>query len=642
MEGAAAQRFMEACVRRDDGVAIQIVALTYGKLTTFIQNAREKLPDDVEVIVRDGVFYELDPETQRLVEDADVVLSSGLNAKNSFWRISRPCVSVVSSGFDLMLALKEAIRHSDRVAVLTFEEKIPEISTTAGIFRIEVEERVYDGFQELEGVLKELKGIGILDVVGTSNVVEQAQKHGMRGYLIYSERSVENALNTAIIIAQSKKREQEDARWLNSIMEVTTEGVVAIDRQGTVTLFNRSAEKILGMSRRQVRGRPAHEAIPDMGLHETLQAKKAKLNWIQTINNAKVMVNSVPILNGDEVIGALGAIQSVEDIEKAEAKIRSKLYAKGFVAKVRFDDLLGASELIVKAKEQARLFAHSDSTILITGQSGCGKDLFAQSIHNASARKQKPFVAVNCAAFPSALLESELFGYEEGAFTGARKGGRRGVFELAHGGTILLDEIGEVSLELQARLLRVLEQKEILRIGGERITPVDIRIIAATNKNLWAMVQEGTFRNDLYYRLNVLELKLPSLKERPEDVPLLLRCFLREYCRDMGEEEIRQAASDPELRKYAWPGNVREVKNVAERFAALHKDHTSYRVRMAELVNTGEPVGAPLAPRTGRAADEDLLRVLRECGGNRSLASEKLGICRTTLWRKLREIQARA
>ena len=623
-------------------MAIQIVVLSYGKLTSLIQTACEKLPDNVEVIVRDGVLYELDQETQLLVQKADVVLSSGLNARNSFWRFPQPCVSVVASGFDLMLALEQAIRHTNRVAVLTFEEKIPEISSTSAIFKFHVEERVYNNFRELETTLRELKEAGIEDVIGTSNVVEQAGKHGMRGYLIYSERSVENALNTAIIIAQSKKKEQEDSRWLNSILEVTTEAVVAIDRRGIVTLFNHSAELILGMSKEHVCGRPAKDVIPAMELQQILLAKKTKLNQIQTINNAKVLVNGIPIFNGDEVIGALGTFQSVEVIEKAEAKIRSKLYTKGFVAKIRFDDLIGTSMQIKNAKEQARLFAHSDSTVLITGESGCGKDLFAQSIHNASARKQKPYVAVNCGAFPSGLLESELFGYEGGAFTGARKSGRRGVFELAHGGTILLDEIGEISLEIQARLLRVLEQKEILRIGGERITPVDIRIIAATNKNLWEMVQAGTFRNDLYYRLNVLELKLPSLKERPEDIPLLLKFFLGEYCNGMSEKDIDEAASDPALRKYAWPGNVREVKNVAERFAVLHQNNSCYRMRIHKLINEDEPSSTPVAPQKDSADETQLLQVLKECRGNRGLAAERLGICRTTLWRKLREIQARA
>lgn len=624
-------------------MAIQIVALTYGKLTEFIQNACTRLPEDVQVRILDGVLYEVDPETKYLVQQADVVLSSGLNAKNSFWALPKPCVSVVATGFDLMQALERAMRHTDRVVVLTFEETIPEISATAHIFKMRLEERVYSGLEELENTLRELKREGVMDVVGTSNVVEHAQKHGMRGYLIYTERSVETALHTAIIIAQSKKKEQEDTRWLNSILEVTTEAVVAIDRQGIVTLCNQCAENLLGKPRDAVCGHPAEEVIPTLEISHALVAKRARRNRIQTLNNAKVLVNSIPIENDNEVIGALGTFQSVEVIERAEARIRSKLYTKGFVAKICFNDLLGESPQIQSAKEQARLFALSDSTVLITGESGCGKDLFAQSIHNASDRKQKPYVAVNCAAFPAGLLESELFGYEEGAFTGARKGGRRGVFELAHGGTILLDEIGEISLEIQARLLRVLEQKEILRVGGERITPVDIRILAATNKNLWEMVQDSKFRSDLYYRLNVLRLNLPALKERPEDIPLLLRHFLDVYCGGMSAREIDEAVSDPVLTQYSWPGNVREVKNVAERFAALNKQGSKYRVHIGEMVSAQATAQAPTQPfRAEGAQDRALLQALQECRGNRSQAAQRLGICRTTLWRRLREIQAKA
>lgn len=622
-------------------MTIKLLAMTYGKLTSFVQNACKKLPDDVEVVIKEGVFSEIDQEIQLLVQKADVILSSGFNAKNSFWRLSQPCISVVASGFDLMLALERAIKHTDHVAVLTFEDKIPEIAKTAEIFRIQVEERVYNSVPELEETLRELQQAGFGDVIGTSQVVEQAKKLGMRGYLIYSERSVENALDTAIIIARSKKKEQDDANWLSSILEVASEAIVAIDKQGIVTLFNQCAEKILGMSREQVCGCLAKDVFPAMELQRILVTKKAKLNQIQTINNAKVLTNSIPIFNGIEVIGALGAFQSVAVIQKAEAKIRSNLYAKGFVARIHFDDLLGTSRQIKHAKEQAQLYAQSNSTVMITGESGCGKDLFAQSIHNASAREKKPFVAVNCAAFPPSLLESELFGYEEGAFTGARRGGKQGVFELAHGGTIFLDEIGEISLEIQARLLRVLEQKEILRIGSEHITPVDIRIIAATNKNLWGMVQKEKFRNDLYYRLNVLELKIPSLKERPEDIPLLLHYFLSEYCTEMSEREIDEAALNPVLREYEWPGNVRELKNVAERFAVLSKNNTRYSVQIHELIRSESHSAELMVPIQGSCDDVEVLRVLKDCRGNRTRAAEQLGMSRTTLWRKLREIQAK-
>lgn len=622
-------------------MTIKILAVTYGKLTSFIQNACKKLPDDVEVVIKEGVFYEIDQEIQLLAQRADVILSSGLNAKNSFCRFSQPCVSVVASGFDLMLALKQALKHTDHVAILTFEHKIPEITKTTEIFKIRVEERIYNSLSELETALGELRKAGFSDVIGTSHVVEQAERHGMRGYLIYSERSVEDALDTAIIIARSKKKEQDDANWLSSILEVASEAIVAIDKQGIVTLFNQSAEKISGMSRERVCGRLAKDVFPAMELQRVLVTKKAKLNQIQTINNAKVLTNSIPIFSGTEAIGALGAFQSIDVIQKAEAKIRSNLYTKGFVARVRFDDLLGTSRQIQHAKEQAQLYAQSNSTILITGESGCGKDLFAQSIHNASAREKKPFVAVNCAAFPPSLLESELFGYEEGAFTGARRGGKQGVFELAHGGTIFLDEIGEISLEIQARLLRVLEQKEILRIGSEQITPVDIRIIAATNKNLWGMVQKEKFRNDLYYRLNVLELKIPSLKERLEDIPLLLKHFLFEYCTEMNETEINEAVLDPVLQEYEWPGNVRELKNVAERFAVLSKNNIRYPVRMHELITSGVISSGRVSVDQGSLDDVELLRILKDCRGNRTRAAERLGMSRTTLWRKLREIQAK-
>jgi propionate catabolism operon transcriptional regulator len=289
-----------------------------------------------------------------------------------------------------------------------------------------------------------------------------------------------------------------------------------------------------------------------------------------------------------------------------------------------------------------------DATVLIGGESGTGKERFAQGIHNASRRAAAPFVAVNCAAFAESLLESELFGYEEGAFTGARRGGKPGLFEAAHTGTLFLDEIGEMPQALQAKLLRVLQEKEVLRVGGTEPTPVDVRIIAATHRDLRGLVEEGAFRADLFYRLNILNLHLPALRERPGDILLLAAHFLAAA---LGRLQLAPATGGlppsltPLLAAYRWPGNIRELENVIERIAVFYGagdptagEGEALRSVVPELFVRDEGSGTPDLGRIARSGEQAHIRaVLDECGGDRGAAAQRLGISRTTLWRKLRQ-----
>ena len=281
----------------------------------------------------------------------------------------------------------------------------------------------------------------------------------------------------------------------------------------------------------------------------------------------------------------------------------------------------------------AETYARFDSTVLILGKSGTGKELFAQSIHNSSSRKSERFVAVNCAALPSSLLESELFGYEEGAFAGARKGGKSGLFELAHEGTLFLDEISEISPKLQSRLLRAIEEKEFFRIGGDKVVPVDIRIIAASNRDLWQMVEDGTFREDLYYRLDVLEILLPELKQRREDIPLFIKKFVTERRSDLTRSELQEIANLPYFVEYDWPGNIRELRNVVERFCVQYLPDEDVEALARRVLDRH----LPKVNAKDCRERSDIAEALRLSGGYRAQAAVILGISRTTLWRKMRE-----
>ena len=347
----------------------------------------------------------------------------------------------------------------------------------------------------------------------------------------------------------------------------------------------------------------------------------------------------------DEVVaGAVLILQNVRALQDREKKVRLKLHEKGLMAKYRFEDIIGDSPVMKANIELARKFARSKATILIQGETGTGKELFAQSIHNGSKRADGPFVAVNCGALPKTLLEAELFGYEEGAFTGALKGGKAGLFEIAHGGTIFLDEIGEMPLETQVQLLRVLQEKEIRRIGSDRVIPVNIRVITATNRDLYQDVQDHLFREDLYYRLNVLQLVIPPLRERQEDMVKIGLDIYRGYSSRKGKKN--DAFVEKLLRKlqsYTWPGNVRELHNMIERIhILLSQDEEEDVVEQYIYSYLRQPCEKEAEPEGNSLGDwekEKILHLLRENNLDIEETARQLGISRSTLYRRIRKYQ---
>ena len=359
----------------------------------------------------------------------------------------------------------------------------------------------------------------------------------------------------------------------------------------------------------------------------------------------RFVLNKTPIRLAKEIIGNLLTFQKVSAVQNTEIAIRSKLYHRGHTAKYSFADIIGDSRPIQEAVRIAKTLAKAPSNILITGETGTGKELFAQSIHRESDARSGPFVAVNCAAIPENLVESEFFGYESGAFTGASKEGKPGFFELAHEGTIFLDEISEIPLNLQGKLLRVIQENEVMRIGSDRIIPVKVRIVCAVNKDLRELAGKGAFREDLYYRLAVLRLRLPPLRERKGDILQLAEHFIRQY---ESMYPKRTFTLDPRARgallAYQWGGNIRELRNVCEQLVVLNESGVITEAEVDGLIPSGakKPI-TENTPTTDYATErnslerEQILAAMDECGCNKSRASELLGMDRTTLWRKLKE-----
>jgi transcriptional regulator with PAS, ATPase and Fis domain len=347
---------------------------------------------------------------------------------------------------------------------------------------------------------------------------------------------------------------------LDILLQVYDDGVIAINSQGIVSSYNEAAKKIIGFRSEEVLERDGIKLFSQIPFKTVLKNKISIKEKLIKINDFDVIVSVNPIIHSDKLHGAVAVIKKFSETEFKQHKLRAQLIGKGHKAKYRFEDILGNSDIFIKCKDIALRMAKSNSTVLLTGRTGTGKELFAHAIHNSSNRKDYQFVVVNCGALPESLLESELFGYEEGAFTGARKGGKIGLFELAHRGTLFLDEIGEMPLNLQMRLLRVLQEREVMRIGGDRLINIDIRLIAASNRNLDEMVAKGEFREDLFYRLNVLHLKIPALNYRREDIMLLIDQFKKEF---NGSFKLSENAKTAFL-QHNYKGNVRELKNYVE------------------------------------------------------------------------------
>lgn len=347
---------------------------------------------------------------------------------------------------------------------------------------------------------------------------------------------------------------------LDILLQAIDAGVIGISTDGNIFLYNENARDIVKKDNDDAINKNGLELLPEIPFSYTLDNLKPVEEKIININGYDVVVSVNPLLHSKKMYGAVAIIRKYSDLEKKEYMLRKKLIGKGYAAKYYFSDIFGRSSAITECKNIARRMSLSNSSVLITGETGTGKELFAQAIHNNSLRKDFQFVAVNCGAFPESLLESELFGYEDGAFTGARKGGKPGLFELAHKGTLFLDEITEMPMNLQVKLLRVLQEREIVRLGGDRIIDVDVRIIAATNKDIKQMVERGEFRQDLFYRLNVLPLKIPPLRDRKTDIIGLVDYMKKTF----GSDFVLTDRAKETLTNYDWNGNVRELRNCVE------------------------------------------------------------------------------
>jgi PAS domain S-box-containing protein len=438
------------------------------------------------------------------------------------------------------------------------------------------------------------------------------------------------------------------------VLDSIHNGVVVVDPDGYVVYFNRPYGQFIGVEPSEQIGRHVTEVIENSRMHIVVKTGKPEINVAQRIKGQDMVVQRIPIWKNGKVIAALGQVmfKSVADVNKLARKLdllesKVKLYEEELYSlrstRYTFDSIVGVSESIATLKKEAVKAANTHLPILITGESGTGKEMFAQAIHHASPRRIYPLIRINCAAIPKDLLESELFGYEKGAFTGANTEGKPGKLELGNHGTVFLDEIGDLPLEMQPKLLRVLEEKELEHIGGKSPIKSDFRLVAASNQNLEEAIDEGKFRKDLFYRLNVIRLRIPPLRERKEDLAPIALQLLKDLAADTPFPEIKiDPQAERALTGYDWPGNIRELFNILSRVTCFLEKDTIYvhdlPIFLRNIPMRGEIFpGALLGQKVESAEREAIINALSAAENNKARAAAALGIHRTLLYKKMKK-----
>jgi transcriptional regulator with PAS, ATPase and Fis domain len=594
------------------------VAIVNARLAEGVEAARKAAAAGTRVLVSRGLTY-------RMIVDALPNI---------------PAVELRFSGYDILRAFLKAAAVGGRPGVVGSQEVVEGFASIEEILgqggqTVVVE--VNDGRDYASGV-REAARQGATCIIGNQAVVQEAVNLGLEGILVQSGReAVKAAMSGAQAVLDRLRLQEVNTRQLDTIINAVDYGILAIDTKGVITGINAEASRLFS----QDEAGEARQAAFVAAMLGRLGGNDKQIGVVERLGpNTEVVANYLPIVTSGVVSGVVATLQELDKFQDIEQKTRQELARRGRLARHKFSDIRSAAPAMQRVIADAVRLARYDATLLILGETGVGKEYFAHAIHNASRRKNGPFVAVNCASLPENILESELFGYTEGAFTGAKKGGKVGLFEQAHGGTIFLDEVGEMTEQCQVRVLRVLQEHEVYRLGDDRTIPVDIRVIAATNRDLWAMVQEKQFREDLYYRLEVLTIGVPPLRERKADIAMFVSQFIQQFNRQYRTAVAGITAEGLELLcQYDWPGNIRELQNMVGRLVALAGGAEISAEEVGRCLKNRLP--AAEAPESGLKAAEmaAIHSALAATGGNRQQAAELLGVCRATLWRKLKKRQ---
>lgn len=626
--------------------------------TPSIDKAIHKIVDEEEHAIRiDHHYLEHAVPTGKEMEKegVEVIISRAGTASLLRENLRIPVLSFPQTSLDILISIKEAKKKGRRIFLPSFRARRSGVQMVEELLDIELGQGIYSDAASLRRIISEATQDGFDVVIGGKATMRFAAEFRIQySELISSEEEVIETFETAKSVAQSQREQRATSQRYQTIIDAASDGILVVDPLGQITTINQTAGRMLNISPNSAIGTSILNVLPESSLNRVLRTQRPIQDKVENVKGELWVFSHTPVLLGNEMIGVVSSFKEVSHVMRAGNTVRRTL-AKGFVARYVVDDLIHKNPAMTQVANLCRQVAKTDSCVLITGETGTGKEIVAQSIHNLSGRRTKPFVSLHCAALPEQLLESELFGHEEGAFTGSKKGGKLGLFELAHQGTIFLDEIDSTPLTVQLRLLRVLQEKEVMRVGAEQTIPIDVRVIAVSGQDLWRAVQDGYFRKDLFFRLNVLRISIPPLRARREDIPELLHHFMDHYSR-------KHAISLPELPQsfvgklmdYSWPGNVRQLKHFCEQLLLncsfqYSTDVLDALLEELSLLEEGEPqppkesrlhrpLEAPLHPSRPGADAEKIVKALERARFNKTKAAAMLGIGRTTLWRKIRAL----
>lgn len=572
----------------------------------------------------------------RLVDNGtEILLCTGATAHYLQKKLPIELHTIRTGAFDVIQAISN-LKQYQKIALLGNASSI-NLTQYSDVFALNIQQFSYDSYLAAKNVVQQAKQQSFDAVIGSPVAVEMALSMNMAAQLAISSNSLQDHLNSALQRLDKIRAEKQHTHRLNEIFNHLTDGICCISDTGNILFINQSMTELLNIDLEKVLKKSIYSIFPNLDLNVE------KSHQVLLVGTKKWAVH-LSALKNEYIDGFILSVQDLDVFEKSSSEFR-KVSSRKFNIRYSFSDLITKDPVFYQSIELAKQYAQTEATILITGESGTGKELLAQSIHHYSSRSKAPFVAINCASFPESILESELFGYEEGAFTGAKKNGKVGLIEAAHNGTLFLDEIGDMPLHLQTRFLRVLQEKQINRLGSVVSHHVNIRVLAATHSNLEKKVNTGEFRADLYYRLNILRIFVPPLKQRRTDIMLLAEHLLRKH--QIGIENLPDYLKKA-LQKYHWPGNIRELENIIERFAVISRldrqifNQQIIEKHIPELFENYDQIeqASPLKEVKMNQELNLIQQAIDAANGNLDIAAQNLNISRTTLWRKMKLLKA--
>lgn len=600
-------------------------------------------PKEVE---NESIYIELlEPDN---IENQGIEMSKKgidvLIARSGAYRFAKdkaavPVIRLEMTSIDILKALRKAKTFHKNMVVILWDGINFDYNEWKDLIDADVEVVFFSERNEIKDIVNSyFEKADEVVMLGGAIVTQLAKDKGIDSVFINATAdSISEVITFARDTVDAIYEEKYGTEVLRTILEGVHDAVLTVDTKGIIKTCNDRVLRLFDKKIDQAVGEKLEDTFPSlMFMMGILRGSQELVNQIMTLKTLTVTVSVSRIYVDNEAVAVVCTLRDITKLQKLEKRIRVELNKKGLVAKYCFDDMKVFDSGMKKIIDKAKRIGLDDNTVIIYGESGTGKEMVAQGIHSISRRQHEPFVAINCGAISENLLESELFGYEEGAFTGARKGGKPGLFELAHGGTIFLDEINSISKNLQVRLLRVVEEKEVMRLGSDYVIPLDVRIVSAANEDLRKMVLDGRFRSDLFYRLSLLEVTIPPLRQRKGDIIPLFNLFLEEMVSDNKVQAITKEIEE-KLITYDWPGNVRELKNIARRYSIFQEIELVEDKQETSFVEDEIAINKSLdLKELNRTIERKLIEMLSKKGMGKTEIADMLGISRTALWKKLK------